>query len=107
MRSVGARYATVQAPKTVAAGATATVTATLVNNGDFTMPRAQFKLRAPGGWKVSSPAPVTIRPGQTVTEKFQVTAPADAQPGDHTLKLSVVPLAGRRAAVARWRPRRQ
>jgi beta-glucosidase len=93
-RSVGARFATVAAPKTVAAGATATVTATLVNNGDFTMPLAQFKLQTPAGWHVSSPAPVTIQPGRTVTEKFQVTAPADAQPGDHTLKLSVVPLAG-------------
>jgi beta-glucosidase len=97
VRSVGARYATVQAPTTVAAGATATVTATLVNNGDFTMPQAQFKLQTPAGWQVNSPAPVTIEPGQTVTEKFQVTAPATAQPGDHTLNLSVVPLAGPQA----------
>jgi beta-glucosidase len=74
VRSVGARYATVQAPTTVAAGATATVTATLVNNGDFTMPQARFTLKAPVGWTV--------------------TAPASAKPGDHTLKLSVAPLAG-------------
>ncbi len=107
VRSVGARYATVQAPKTIAAGATATVTATLVNNGDFTMPRARFKLQAPAGWQVSSPAPVTIRPGQTVTEEFQVTAPATAQAGDQTLTLSVVSLASPAVAAAWWRPRRQ
>jgi beta-glucosidase len=98
-RSVGARFATVQAPKTVAAGATATVTATLVNNGDFMMPRAQFKLQTPAGWQASSPAPVTIQPGQTVTEKFQVTAPASAKPGDQTLNLSVVPQTGPSARV--------
>jgi beta-glucosidase len=93
-RTVGARYATVSAPKTVAAGTTATVTATLVNSGDFTIPQAQFKLQAPAGWQVSSPAPVTIQPGRTVTEKFQVTPPATAKTGSHTLNLTVASLAG-------------
>jgi len=94
--SVGARYATVQAPTTVVAGATATVTATVVNNGDYPMPRAQSTLAAPHGWQVTSQAPVTIQPGQTVTEKFRVTAPADAKTGNHTLTLSVRPQAGPR-----------
>jgi beta-glucosidase len=99
VRSVGARYATLHAPATVAPGATATVTATLVNNGDYTMPQAQFTLKAPAGWTVTSPAPVTIQPGQTVTEQFQVTAPTGAGPGDRTLTLSVRPPAGRTGLV--------
>jgi beta-glucosidase len=99
-RTVGARYATVSAPKTVAAGTSATVTATLVNHGDFTMPQAQFKLQAPAGWQVRSPAPVTIQPGRTVTEKFQVTPPATATTGSHTLKLTVSSLGGRQAAAS-------
>ena len=53
VRSVGARYATLSAPATVNAGSTATVTATLVNDGDYAMPRAQFTLKAPAGWSVA------------------------------------------------------
>jgi hypothetical protein len=70
------------------------VSATLVNNGDYTMPQARFTLDAPAGWNVTVPAPVSIEPGQTITEQFQVTAPASAEPGDRSLKLSVTPLAG-------------
>ena len=91
---VGARYATVNAPSVVPPGQTSTVTATLVNDGDYAMPQARFSLQAPAGWTVSSPAPVTIAPGQTVTEHFQVTVPASATPGSQTLTVSVSPLAG-------------
>ncbi|MGH3398846.1 MAG: glycoside hydrolase family 3 C-terminal domain-containing protein, partial [Streptosporangiaceae bacterium] len=97
VRSVGARYATLDAPATVSAGTTASVTATLVNHGDYAIPRAHFTLRAPAGWTVSSPAPVTIAPGQPVTEHFTVTAPASAQPGDQTLTFTEAPEAGPRA----------
>jgi beta-glucosidase len=93
-RSVGARYATIQAPSVVSPGSTATVTASLVNDGDYAMPQAQFTLKAPAGWTVSSPAPVTIEPGQTVTEHFQVAVPAGAKPGDQILTASVTPLTG-------------
>ena len=88
-RTVGARYATLSAPATVTPGVPATVTATLVNHGDYTMPQARFTLSVPAGWTASSPAPVTVAPGQTVTEHFTVTAPAGAQPGDSTLELSI------------------
>jgi beta-glucosidase len=80
-RTVGARYATVSAPTTVTPGTPASVTATLVNNGDYAMPQARFTLKAPAGWTVGNPAPVTIAPGQTVTEHFTVTAPANAAAG--------------------------
>jgi len=98
-RTVGARYATVTAPATLAAGSSAPVTATLVNKGDYPMPQARFTLSAPAGWQVTRPAPVTIWPGQTVTEHLRVTAPASAQPGDHPLTLSVRSPAGRQASL--------
>jgi beta-glucosidase len=94
VRSVGARYATLSAPPTVNAGSTATVTATLVNHGDYAMPRADFTLRAPAGWSVAGPAAVTIAPGQTVRESFRVSPPATARPGTRTLSLTVTPGAG-------------
>jgi beta-glucosidase len=93
-RTLGARYATLAAPATVTPGSTATVTATLVNGGDYAMPQAQFTLKVPAGWTASSPAPVTLEPGQTVTEHFTVTVPADAQPGDQTLQVAIRPTAG-------------
>jgi beta-glucosidase len=88
-RTVGARYATLAAPATVTPGAPASVTATLVNDGDYAMPAARFTLQVPAGWTASSPAPVTVAPGQTVTEHFTVTAPAGAAPGDSTLQLEI------------------
>jgi len=88
-RSVGARYATVSVPAAVSPGVTSTVTATVVNDGDYFMPNAQFTLQAPKGWKVGNPAPVTVAPGQTVTRGFQVTPPANAQPGTSTLTARV------------------
>jgi beta-glucosidase len=94
-RTVGARYATVSAPAAVTPGSPATVTATLVNHGDYAMPQARFALQVPAGWTASSPAPVTVAPGQTVTEQFRVTAPAGAQPGASTLQLTIRSTAGR------------
>jgi len=93
-RTVGARYATLAAPATVTPGSPASVTATLVNDGDYAMPQARFTLQVPAGWTASSPAPVTVAPGQTVTEHFTVTAPAGAQPGDSTLQVTIRPTAG-------------
>ncbi len=93
-RTIGARYATLAAPATVTPGSTATVTATLVNDGDFAMPQARFKLMVPPGWTASSPEPVTLEPGQTITRRFTVTAPAGAQPGDQTLQVAIMPRDG-------------
>ena len=97
-RTVGARYATLSAPATVTPGSPATVTATLVNDGDYPMPQARFTLQVPAGWTASRPAPVTVAPGQTVTERFTVTAPADAQPGSSTLQVEIRTAAGLFAA---------
>ena len=89
VRTVGARYATLNAPAAIDAGTTSIVTARLVNDGDYALPRAQFRLRAPAGWTVSRPAPVTIAPGRTVSESFRVTVPKNAPPGTSTLTLTV------------------
>jgi beta-glucosidase len=93
-RTIGARYATLAAPATVTPGSTASVTATLVNRGDYAMPRARFTLNVPAGWVASSQRPVTLEPGQTVTEHFTVTVPGDAQPGDRTLQVAIRPTVG-------------
>jgi beta-glucosidase len=100
-RTVGARYATLSAPATVTPGSPASVTATLVNDGDYAMPRAQFALQVPAGWTASRPAPVTVAPGQTVTEHFTVTAPADAQPGNSTLQVEIRSTAGWQPSVVK------
>ncbi len=84
-RTVGARYVSVSAPTTINAGHTGIVSVTLVNNGDFTLHDAQFELGVPSGWTASIPAPVTIGAGKTVTERFQVTPRAGAEPGTSTL----------------------
>ena len=90
-RTVGARFATVSAPSVIAAGSTATVTTTLVNDGDYAMPGTRFTLSAPKGWTVTpaGSAPSAVAPGQTVTVPFRVTAPAGAQPGTSTLNARV------------------
>jgi beta-glucosidase len=86
-RTLGARYATVQAPSVIAAGSTATVAATLVNNGDYAMPQARFALAVPLGWKatLAGPVPGAVEPHQTVTARFSVSVPASAQPATQTL----------------------
>jgi beta-glucosidase len=95
-RSVGARYATLQAPSVVPAGSTATVTATLVNDGDYAMPRAQYTLAAPHGWQVTpaGPLPGFVAPHQTVTVRFSVTVPASAKPGARTLTARITSAGG-------------
>jgi beta-glucosidase len=87
IRSLGAQYATVQAPDVIDPGTTATVTATMVNGGDYAMPQARFTLNVPAGWTVTpaGPVPGAIEPGQTVTARFRVSVPGGAQPGTQTL----------------------
>jgi beta-glucosidase len=87
-RTVGARYATLQAPAVIDPGSTATVTAAVVNDGDYAMPRARFALHTPRGWTVAPAGhvPGFVGPHQTVTASFRVTAPASARAG--TAKLA-------------------
>jgi beta-glucosidase len=94
VRTVGARYVTVSARPTIDAGSTTTVSAKLVNDGDFALQQAQFTLNVPSGWTASRPGPVTIAPGHTVTENFRVTVPAGAKTGTQTLTADVTSRGG-------------
>jgi beta-glucosidase len=88
-RSLSARYATLEAPPTMGAGGSDTVTATVVNDGDYAMPGARLTLHVPAGWTVTplGPLPAAAAPHQSVTVRFRVAVPVTAQPGTDTLTL--------------------
>ena len=88
-RSLGARYATLQAPSAMGAGGSDTVAATVVNDGDYTMPGARLALNVPAGWTVTplGPLPAAAAPHQSATVRFRVAVPVTAQPGTDTLTL--------------------
>ncbi len=90
-RSLGARYATLSAPPAMGAGSSATITATLVNDGDYAMPGAQFRLDVPAGWTVipAGPLPAVVAPHQQVTVRFRVAVPVTARPGTSTLTVKI------------------
>jgi beta-glucosidase len=86
-RSLGARYASVRAPSTIDVGSAATVTATVVNDGDYAMRNLRFSLNVPSGWTVTrvGRAPSAVAPGQTVNERFRVTVRVGGQTGTPSL----------------------
>ncbi len=86
-RSLYARYATLQAPPAMGAGGSDTVTATVVNDGDYAMPGVRLTLRVPAGWTVTplGPLPAAAAPHQSATVRFRVAVPVTAQPGTDTL----------------------
>jgi hypothetical protein len=88
-RSLGARYAALKAPSAMGAGSSDTITATVVNDGDYAMPGTRFTLAVPPGWTVTpiGPLPASLAPHQAVTMQFRVAAPVTAQPGTATLTL--------------------
>jgi hypothetical protein len=81
-RSVGARYVRVQAPPAMGAGSSATVTTTVVNDGDYAIPGARFTLGVPVGWTVTRVGafPAVVAPHRAVTVRFRVAVPVTAQP---------------------------
>jgi beta-glucosidase len=103
-RSLGARYATLQAPSAMGAGGSDTVTATVVNDGDYAMPGARLALNVPAGWTATplGPLPAVLAPHQSVTVRFRVAVPVTAQPGTDTLtlKASYQAQPGARAGLA-------
>ena len=88
-RSVGARYATLHAPSAMGAGSSDTVTATVVNDGDYAMPGSRLLLHVPAGWTVTpaGPFPAVLAPHQAAIVRFRVAVPVTAQPGTGTLTL--------------------
>jgi beta-glucosidase len=86
-RTAGVQPVTVTAPAVVSPGDTATVHTTFGNTGDYPANSVSEKLATPAGWAVS-PASTdlgTVQAGGQVDTTWQVTAPADAQPGSVTL----------------------
>jgi hypothetical protein len=72
------------APGIATPGSTLTVTTTLPNPSSAPLKNATMTLTAPPGWTVTATSPATfasVAPGQTVKTTWQVTVPADAQPG--------------------------
>jgi len=86
-RSLGARYVSVAAPSAIDVGTAGTVTATVVNDGDYGLRDVRFTLNVPSGWTVTpvGRVPSAVAPGQTVTERFRVTVPAGVQTGTASL----------------------
>ena len=80
--TTGTRHVTIGSPQHVQAGTPATVTTTLTGGGDLTVDGANLHLSAPAGWQVTEthPAPAaTLDPSRSMTDTWQVTAPAGAQ----------------------------
>jgi beta-glucosidase len=92
-KTIGLRYALVQAPATATAGVTFTARARLFNHGNLPIVDGTVHLRGPGGWTVvraARKAAISLGAGQSTTRNFQVTAPEHAQgnPGTLTATLS-------------------
>ncbi|MFE7332970.1 NEW3 domain-containing protein [Streptomyces sp. NPDC057565] len=78
---------TIDAPATVAPGATNEVTTSYTNRGTDTLKGVELNVPAPKGWKAVGPHSkfATVEPGQTVTVTWKVTPPADATTGSYFL----------------------
>jgi beta-glucosidase len=89
-KTVGVQPVTVSAPSVLATGQTATVTTTLGNTGDYSVSDATVQLSAPPGWQVTPASATlgTVDPGGHAATTWQVTAPADATPGNVQLTAS-------------------
>jgi beta-galactosidase len=80
-------------PALVAAGSSATVTATLTNNGLPEFDEVTFTVTVPDGWTATARTPVTVRgvrSGATVTASWQVALPPAANPGQAPVQVGAV-----------------
>jgi beta-glucosidase len=81
-KTIGTRYATLAAPRTVDSGTTFTVTARFVNRGSLPIKNGIVQLKFPSGWMVVRAAPkrtLSVPVGQTVLRNYSVTAPEKAE----------------------------
>ena len=80
-RTPGARQVTVSAPATVSPGAPATVRVRLSASGTQTLNAVRLAVQLPDGW-IAQPLGrtrfVDVAPGQALSARFQVVAPADS-----------------------------
>jgi beta-glucosidase-like glycosyl hydrolase len=79
---------TLTAPTVITAGSTATVTTAIPDTGSQPLENVSVALTVPAGWTTTATSPstfATVRPGQTASTTWQVTAPAGAAPGPNQL----------------------
>jgi beta-glucosidase len=97
-RTVGARYATVSAPATVAAGSSFAAAATFTNDGDYPLPVGRLSLGLPKGWTATGgPRTASLGPHQSVTARWTVRTPASAQGSEGTLTARLRSMPGQSA----------
>jgi beta-galactosidase len=80
-------------PAFVAAGSSTVITATLTNNGLLELDKLALAVTVPAGWTGTAQTPLTfagIRSGATVTASWEVTLPADANPGQAPVQVEAV-----------------
>jgi alpha-galactosidase len=82
IRSIGARYATIEGPAApVAPQSTIGVSATFTNDGDYAMDGIRLRLDVPPGWtaRLAGPAPRSLAAGHSVTVRWLADVPVSAQ----------------------------
>ncbi len=79
---------TLTAPNIAKPGSTVTATTTLPNPGSTPLSKVSMSLSAPDGWQVQATSPSsfsTVGPGQTARTSWNITVPANANPGNDDL----------------------
>jgi len=87
-KTAGTQSVQVAAPPTIAAGASATVTTTFTNTGDFAVRNARLSLAAPSGWTVTAESATRLRsvaPHSSAQATWQVSAPSAAAAASYSL----------------------
>jgi hypothetical protein len=87
VRTAGVQTVKVDAPAVLDAGDSATVHTTFQNTGDYPANATRISLDVPDGWTITPTSADlgTVAPHGTVDTAWQVTAPADADPGSDTV----------------------
>jgi beta-galactosidase len=94
--------AVVASPALVGPGTATTVTATFTDNGILDLDEVTLTATVPDGWTATARTPVTftgVRSGQTATAEWQVTLPADANPGQAPVGVQAIYTAGHQRGV--------
>jgi beta-galactosidase len=94
--------ATAAEPKLVAAGGTTTVTSDFTDNGLLDLDRVALTIQLPTGWTARATTPTTftlVKSGQSTETTWQVTAPADATPGQVSVTVQAAYTSGWRRGV--------
>jgi beta-glucosidase len=90
-RTFGAQGVSMSAPPVAVPGTTTTATTSFTNTGDLPVSHVATTMRAPAGWKADATGRTSfdvVAPHTTVHTTWQVQVPADAAPGNSTLKAS-------------------